>query len=193
MWDSAKATTQLKLLGMFQLRPPPKPKPSGSHSKKREPNFFEEDPNTSPFYPLKDSSGLLSSFLPLPQSLRVSRERDFWGRASHWLFICFPFRSQLHILLYLDQVPSFHPLEQGLAHLQCLEKKVLGHLFPYLGTFLFLLRRAKIELPLPRFKHFWTDFSPFWTQPHYLGFPQGIQVDASKKLDYRSTPPLPAT
>ena len=36
----------------------------------------EEDPSTSPFYPSRDNPDLLLSFLPLPQNLRVSRERE---------------------------------------------------------------------------------------------------------------------
>ena len=50
--------------------------------------------------------------------------------------------AALHFSLFGSHTP-FHPLEQGLAHSQCLER-VLGHLSPYVGLFLF--GRATTEL-----------------------------------------------
>ena len=101
---------------------------------------LKEDPGTSSIYPLRDDPDLLPSFLPLPQSRRVSgeREKKMSGVANvHHL-------SFFHIaaLLFpcLDQVPSFTPSNMG-QRIPNVSKGFYVTCTLVLGTGLFLFER----------------------------------------------------
>ena len=181
----AEASTQLKLLGVFhhglpgrewhsrecnlhfRLNPLLSQNYQGPHSRGRDPPPFL-------FYTLRGSPELLPSFLPVPESLRVSRERN---RHPGTRIICLPFTSHLPYFALKTQT---HPFKYGSAHPQDIGR-VIGHLSFYVGTHLFLFGRVNIELSIPGFEPTTLSFQlstflPFWTQPDYLELLQGIQV-----------------
>ena len=119
---------------VFQSQPSPEPKPSGPHTRE------SGNPTRGrPWY-------LFFPFLPLRDTVSSCHHRSYLFRRVCKMSGAYlsSFHGAAPHFLYFGSSTQFHPLEQGSACPQGIGR-VLGHLFPYLGTGLFLLVYLKLN------------------------------------------------
>ena len=132
----------------------------------------EEDPGTSSSYPSREIFPICYHRSCLFRKVCECPERErCLGLRIPLIYHLSSFHTAAQHFPYLDQVPSCHPLEKGIGASPSPDpkpQKMLGHLFPNVGTGPFLFGRVQIELQLPGFEL--TSFNSMTFRPIFFLF-----------------------